>query len=482
MGSASRVPLTSGAYQARSLIASAQRCVNLYVEENPKDSPFPTTHYLMPGLTLLGAVDSAQGWRGFFAASNGRFFGVNGNTLYHLTMAANGSLAASALGTLSTAFGPVSMNDNAASLMMVDGSPIGYTVDLTSLEYAQISDPAFYGANRVDVVDGYFVLNRPATTQFYISLFEGITFDPLDFASKNGYSDLLVACIVSRRYVWLFGAQTAEVWANTGASDFTFGRQDGIFLQHGCAAAGSLQQMDGSIFFLTRDPQGQAMVMRTVAFDAKKISTFALDSELQSYEAIDDATSYTFQQGGHLFYVLSFPSAGHTWVYDLSIDQWSEWVSIDNNGDEQAHRVSAAAFWNGMHIGGDRENGNLYLIDPDALTDNGTPIVRRRGFPHMVDSGNRVMYREFIGDFQVGAEESTALPGDTTVYLRWSDTKGKTWSNPIASDLGPLGFYQRSVQFQRLGMARDRVFELFWSAPVKTALNGAFVAATPANE
>jgi hypothetical protein len=480
MRGARPVPLVVGAYQARSVIAAAQRCVNLYLEGNPKDSPFPTTHYLMPGLTLLGSVASQFGWRGFYTASNGLLFGVNGYTVYNIAQSGS-AFTFKALGTLPTAAGPVSMNDNAATLMVVDGSSSGCTVDLTSLQFTTITDPAFYGANRVDVVDGYFILNRPGTIQWYISLYESASFDSLDFASKNGYSDLLVAGIVSRRNIWLFGEQTTEVWYNTGASDFTFQRMDGIFIQHGCAAAGSLQQMDGSIYFLSRDPQGHALVMRTQGYEAGKISTYALDTELQTYARVDDAMSYTFQQNGHLFYVLSFPTAGKTWVFDAASQQWTEWVYTDNNGVEHQHLAACGAFLNGIHVAGDRSNGNLYQIDPNALTDNGQPIVRRRGFPHMIDTGNRVMYREFIADFAVGAEESTYAQGDTQVFLRWSDTKGKSWENPIDADLGPLGDYERSIQFQRLGMARDRVFELFWSAPVKTALNGAFVWATPAD-
>ncbi|MGS0976141.1 hypothetical protein [Burkholderia glumae] len=455
--------------------------MNLYMEANPKDSPFPTTHHLMPGLTLLAQVPE-QGWRGHFTASNGKLFGVCGNALYNIAYDASGAIAPKKIGTILSSGGPVAMNDNSVTLLIVDGTGTGYTVDLASLAFAQVSDPAFYGSNRVDVVDGYFILNRPGTGQFYISLYQQVSFDSLDFAAKNGYSDSLVGSIASNRNIWLFGEQTTELWTNTGGADFTFTRMDGVFIQHGCAAVGSVQQMDGSVFFLARDPQGHGIVMRTVALEAKKISTFALDAELQKYPTIADATSYTFQVSGHMFYVLSFPTANKTWAYDLSSEQWTEWVYTDANGGENRHRVAAAAFWNGKHVGGDYENGNIYLLDRAAMTDNGAPIVRRRGFPHMVDSGNRVLYRELIADFEVGAEESTYASGDTAVYLRWSDTKGKTWGNPIASDLGPLGNYLRSVQFQRLGMARDRVFELFWSAPIKTALNGAFLNAQPVNE
>ena len=61
------------------------------------------------------------------------------------------------------------------------------------------------------------------------------------------------------------------------------------------------------------------------------------------------------------------------------------------------------------------------------------------------------------------------------LYLRYSDDKGASWSDPISTSLGTAGDTLMSLQFQRLGMARDRIFELFWSAPVRTALNGAFI-------
>ena len=64
--------------------------------------------------------------------------------------------------------------------------------------------------------------------------------------------------------------------------------------------------------------------------------------------------------------------------------------------------------------------------------------------------------------------------------LRWSDTRGRTWGNPILLSIGVRGEYALSVQAQRLGMARDRVFELSWSIPARTALTGAFIEATKA--
>ena len=90
---------------------------------------------------------------------------------------------------------------------------------------------------------------------------------------------------------------------------------------------------------------------------------------------------------------------------------------------------------------------------------------------------------DFGSDFAAGsASAGTSVgPPDTSpqVLLRWSDDRGRTWGNPLSATMGATGKYLTSVQFQRLGLARDRVFELYWSAAVDTALQGAFLILEP---
>ena len=66
------------------------------------------------------------------------------------------------------------------------------------------------------------------------------------------------------------------------------------------------------------------------------------------------------------------------------------------------------------------------------------------------------------------------------ISLRWSDDRGHSWSSPVTQSMGEPGEYRTSLQWQRLGMARDRVFEISWSTPFKTALQGAWIDVTPA--
>ncbi len=56
------LPLIGGSYSSRSVIANAQRCINLYPEGNRKDSPTSVTHYQRPGLAALATSTNASGY------------------------------------------------------------------------------------------------------------------------------------------------------------------------------------------------------------------------------------------------------------------------------------------------------------------------------------------------------------------------------------------------------------------------------------
>jgi hypothetical protein len=471
-----KIALSNGAYQARSVIASAQRCINLYLEANPSTSVFPFTHYPTPGLTLMGSVDPTT-WRGIYTATNGKVYGVCGNTVYLISSTWSFTI----IGTLSSTIGPVSMVDNTTDIILVDGVyGSGWTINLASNTFAQIIQPGFYGGNQVNYVDGYFVLNRIGTRQWYISLPNSTTFDPIDYASTTGFSDSLIGIGITRRYIYLFGKITTEVWFNQGNTTFPFGRLPGSFMQYGCAATNSIAQMDGELYWVAQSPQGQAFICKTTNFATTIISTFAINNELQGYSTLSDAIGYTYELNGHFFYVVTFPTANKTWVYDLSNQQWNEWNYVDNDGNFNRHRSNCFAFGYGKLIVGDWENGNLYAIDQDNYTDNGQVITRVRTFYHMEDDGsNRVRYRSLILEMESGNGYNNE---EINVGLKWSDNRGKTYGNPVFQSLGSEGEYITIMQWNRLGMARDRVFEVSWSPPVRTALNGAFIDASSNHE
>lgn len=510
-----RVALKSGAYTARSVIASCQRSVNLYGETNPEDAPVPFSYYPTPGLRALSSPPTAGAGRGLYRGSNGLLYAVVALSLYRI----NSDWTWVLLGTLSDVrTNPVGMSDNQTTMVLVDGSGSGYTVTLATGAFAPINDAAFYGSPRVDFADTYFVFSKANTGQFYISNSNAVAFNPLYFATKIGASDRLVVAAVVHREIWLIGERTTEVWIDSGAAAFPYEIMNGAFMHHGCAAVYSVAQMGDALFWIGQDVQGGRLVLKGQGYKTERVSTHAIETALAGYSTVADAIGYTYQQEGHQFYVLTLPTADKTWVLDIISGQWHERAYLDNQGVEHRHRGISAAYCYDTNVVQDWETGQIYAFDLNVYTDNGEPILRRRGFPHMGANGGRVYYRGFVVDIEVGkatggawvgmpdvaiapdASVDTGLGPDVIpvflgidgsqppasvmpgkMYLRYSDTRGQSWSEPIEDDLGATGEFYKSVQFQRLGMARDRVFEVFWSCDARTALNGAFVDASPEN-
>lgn len=471
-----RINLTGGAYQSRALIASAQRQLNLYSEPLPRDEgePAPVANYLTPGLSLLCTLPTMP-VRGIRSATNGRVYAVGGASVYVLDAAWTPTLLGTIAENLTT---PVSMTDNGIELVIVDGSSNGWKITIADNTFAPIVDTtgSFRGGDRVDYLDTFFLFNVPGTPQFESSLSLSTTFDPLYFANKSAYSDLLVAMIVIKREIWLIGDRTTEIWYNTGAAAFPFESMPGAFIDHGCVAKYSAAEVDNGVFWLSQDRQGAGIVLKGDGYKASRISTFAIEAEISRYSVITDAVGWPYQVGGHTCYVLTFPTADKTWAFDLSTEQWHEWSWLDGDGVEHRHRGNCAFQAHGLVAVGDWQNGNIYALDPNVRTDAGAPIKRQRSFPHMVDGGKRVFYRQFVADMQAGTTTST----EPFVYLDWSDDRGASFGNPIAQGFGASGEYRTSLQFQRLGMARDRVFRLTWSTDNDTALLGAWIDTMPA--
>ncbi len=491
-----RIPLVDGAYSARSIISSAQRAVNLYAEKNPESSPTKFTYYPAPGLLPLGTPPTAAQGRCLYMANSGDLYYVCGNTVYFVSS----TFAFTALGTIGTSVGTCSMADNGTMIVLVDGSATGYQIDLASRVMTVISAATnapplplvyeFNGGTRVDVIDGFILANDPGTRAFRSTYLNTIIWDSLWVADKNGYSDNLVAAVVQKREIWLIGEKTTEIWFNAGLTDFPFAIMPGPFIHHGCIAPYSIAAANGHVYWMTQDLTGKNILARGKGYEAIEVSTPALVTEWSKYPTTSDAIGFCFQQNSHQFYQITFPSADKTWRYDEDTGQWHEPVWVDGDGVEHRHRANCAAFAYGMNVVADWQTGQLYALDPSTYADAGAPMVWRRGFPHLMNDGNRAIFPGFTLDAEYGSSAGIPTPpvivpgtpvtnNAPVVYLRWSDDRGRTWSNPVPQSLGETGNYLAQAQWNRTGMARDRVFEVFGTIPGQFAVSGAFLDPPP---
>ena len=127
-----RVNLLGGTYLARSLIANAQACVNLYPEKNPQDASAPYTHQLTPGLTLKKLALVAGPARGVYTATNGFLYYVVGTAgaVYYI----DSNFNITQLGSLADGLSSLcEFQDNGNVLVITNGvAGKGWAVNLQS--------------------------------------------------------------------------------------------------------------------------------------------------------------------------------------------------------------------------------------------------------------------------------------------------------------------------------------------------------------
>lgn len=465
-------PFVGASSAARSKNFDAQRCVNLFpVIQESGSSKSVAALYGTPGLLLWVALGAGT-VRGMLRFNPLIGIIVVGGTVYKVTP--NGVFTN--IGSIVAGTGQISMASNGSVIMMVTGGPDGYFVDPVAGTTTVITDTDFVGGNKVGFLDGYFVWNKLNTGQFQITNVYGTSIDGLDFATAEGAPDNLLSLIVDHREVWLFGETTTEVFFNSGNQDFPIERIQGAFLEHGCVAPDSVAKMDNSVFWLSADERGQGMVMRAVGYAPQRVSTHALEYAIGQMSTISDAVAYTYQQEGHNFYVLSFPTENQTWVFDASNDLWHEraWRDPSNNVLKR-HRSNCQMQFGGYTLVGDFENGNVYILDMDTFTDNGDPIARIRTCPHISKDYKWQFFNALQIDMQTGVGLVTGQGSDPQAVLQWSDDGGYVYSIEHWARIGRIGERLTRVRWRRLGKSRDRVFKLTITDPIRVVIVGASV-------
>jgi len=468
-------PILGSAYVTRSVNAADNRMVNLFPEVVPEAGKEPAFLQRAPGLKFLQTVGTGP-IRGLWAhQTNGSdFYVVSGNQFFKLTgLTATPTLIGTVAGT-----GPVSIADNGTQIFIA-ANPYGYIYNEVTNMFGPITDPDFAGAVTVSYLDGYFVFNEPNSQKIWVTqLLDGTSIDPLDFASAEGSPDGVVAVLTDHRELWVFGTDTTEVWYNAGQIDFPLVRIQGAFNELGCAAPYSVAKMDNQIYWLGKDARGQGMVYRAAGYVGQRISTHAIEWQLQEYSNISDATGYTYQQDGHSFYVLNFPSANTTWVYDVATGAWHERAAFANGAFDR-HRADNMCNFEGNIVVGDYQNGNIYTFDLTVYADNGQPqkwLRSWRALPTGQNNLRRTAQHSLQLDCETGVGLVTGQGSDPQVMLRFSDDGGHTWSNEHWKSMGPIGRFGKRTIWRRLGMTlkiRDRVYEVSGTDPVRIYVMGA---------
>jgi alpha-tubulin suppressor-like RCC1 family protein len=288
-------------------------------------------------------------------------------------------------------------------------------------------------------IDGYIATNDVDSQRWYISgLYDASNWPDLDYTSAEELTDDLVAVIMCQGELWALGKTSIEVYLNSGSLDFPFTRIPGAFLDIGCGAAASVAQKDMSIFWVDNFHR----IRRAggpLAYSSTVISTPAMDEELAGYK-ISDSEGFTFSQGGHDFYVITFPSIPKTWVYDITSTAHSKnhvWhqreTALINRWRARCH-----AEYDGKQLVGDYANGKIYELKDSCLNDYGDTITRKHQATPIAKDHKRIRFHSFEAELEAvkGIFSDIESGSNGAIALR---ANGEAWVWGENSTYGQLG-------------------------------------------
>ncbi len=465
------IPLIGSGYLGQSVNNDCQRTLNFYTDFDP-DGKKKAILLPTPGATLFCAFP-------YFPIRGMHVFGaflyvVAAQYLYKVT----GTGTYTVVGTLSSTLGKVSMADNGTSptggdQLVIFDSVGGYIYNQITGLLVPITSSGFDGNSHVIFIKGFFVCKSSRPMVFLWSkLYDGTSWNALDFATKETTPDNLVAIAESHGDLYLIGQYYTEVWFVSTSGNPVFQKYPGVLIEHGCASADTVTKGNSSLYWIARNKNGGFYIVHENGYQVKNISTPQIEYKICSladtylYNGMNLTTgnltsnAYFFTRNGHSFYTVTIGNE-ITLQYDILTCQWNEWATYPIGESITAtsrHYGDISAYFYGMNILSDYYGTGLYFLDDNSFLDSqGKPIQRARITKHNFSpDDNNVI----IDKLKLIVETGESLPDGSSakMMLKWSVDGGHTYSTESWSPMGKIGEYLADVIWTGLGYGRDFVF------------------------
>lgn len=458
--------LVGPSYRSASLAADPAECVNWYVEAlNDLNAKAQARLAPAPGFTEF--ADLAPGpIRAEFRTHDDRQFVVSGFNLYEVDSAGAGTIRGTV--ALDTFPATICSNGAAGGQLFITSGDVGYCYDLgTDTLTTELVSGARMGAF---LSNRFIALNTALSLFRYSGIDDGTAWDPTNFAQRSLQPDPWVTMKVVNSELWLVGSQTGEVWATQESFTDPYAPIPGALFNMGCAAPFSMQTINSILAWVGQSEEGSGTIVRANGYAAERISTHAVEANIQSFANVADAVSFSYVEEGHPFWCCNFVDGGITWTWDAVTNLWHKrgyWNATDHT--YEALRVGCHCVgFNKTHLVGDRINGKLYTMDSQIATDvDGTGIRRLRVFRGPEDDEERMIFVPWLQiDMQTGIGLATGQGSDPQAMLQVSRDGGFTWDSELWVSIGVMGAYSVSAIWRMLGCARNFVFRLVIQDPV----------------
>lgn len=443
------VPIHS--YQLRSRPASPSRLVNCFAESIPPDGKTPVLLTRAPGIADWATVGSGS-IAGIHAAL-GLIFVVSGSELYKV----DSNKTVTLLGNVGSP-GNIDIDSNTIGVVVVN-EPNAYSYTLSTDTFSQITDSDFTsrGAGDVEFVDNFMVFREPNTGRFFSADLGSLdSFDALNFATAEANPDNLNGMKVDHRQLILTGPVSVQIFENTGATGFPFEAAINGYIEQGCLNGRTLAKQDNSVFWLADD----YTVRKLDGITPVRVSTHAIEQKLFDI-TIASANAFTYEQDGHLFYVLTAPEG--TYVYDATTGLWHERQTY---GKDFWHpRYHAKAF--GLELFGDSTSNKIGALSPTDYDEYGAVQRMEWTYQTVYAEGRRAFHKRLEVILETGVGLTLGQGSAPEMMMQYSDDGGLTWMSLPNKSIGAIGKYEARVIWHGLGSSRQRVYRGAVSDPIK---------------
>lgn len=429
----------------------AGRLMNCYAEPLQPTASSPQAIKRVAGLTIFGTA-AQTGCRGFLEV-NGVVFAVIGTQLVYFDQTGAVTVVGAVVGTKKVFMARNNKKPTPDKVLVTENGAFVFT-DVSIVVYP---DPDLPQPTAVDQQDGYFIFPI-ADGRVFASDLNDTAVNALDFATAESKPDGLFRVIPFDNQLLFLGPYSTEFWVDTANTPPAFPYSKSTAKSYGLASATAIAGHENGFSGEATVPAlmwvaDSNRVVRLRGTEVEAISPPDLDRLIAATadKTLLEASVHT--AGGVRWWVLSGPN--FTWQFNLNTQRWNERASFLQSRWTATQSVYAFGKW----IVGDRQTGNVYVVDPMARKEGANALRYRLETGEVQNFPNRERVNRVDFNFATGVGDAAGTDPSVTdpvAEISYSDDGGSFWTNPVQAPLGAQGKTSTRISLTRQGTSGPR--------------------------
>lgn len=371
------------------------------------------------------------------------------------------------IGSIDTFSGAVFISENNANeIVITENTDNIYIFNYDAQTFVKVN--IGFRIGYVTFLDGYIIGPELETSRWRLSELNNASSWPDDaqhVGLLQSQPDIVVSCETLQRQLFIFGENITEVWLDlpTPQLPFPFQRQNSISIEYGCISPNTIASGFDRLCWLGSNEYSGPTLLVSTGGVPQKIATDGIEFELDRIENPEDSFGFLFEEAGHIFYQITFPSDNLSYSYDFTEGSF---VNVTDS-NLRAHIARKMSYFNDTHLFITDKDGGLYEMGTEFFTykettdpdDEGHTIPRSRITPPFRLPGAK----RFVANTASLTIEQGYTNKEMKVDLSLSKDGAQTFGNTWSKSLNKTGNRANKLNYRSLGSANDLTFQFrFW--------------------